>query len=133
MLCFFSCAAQSVSLPMLRLASLGAVPHLSARALASACEDWLRTGFAPLHGQLRCLLRLHSFEICSLSISDLKLPGFEGDAWDKVLNLEALVEFGTISRADLDLFTVVDTVDEAYDIITTRLEAGAVDHPGIGL
>ena len=42
-------------------------------------------------------------------------------------------EFGTISRADLDLFTVVDTVDEAYDIITTQLEAGAVDHPGIGL
>lgn len=58
---------------------------------------------------------------------------YGSDFWDKVLNLEALVEFGTISRADLDLFTVVDTVDEAYDIITTQLEAGAVDHPGIGL
>jgi uncharacterized protein (TIGR00730 family) len=58
---------------------------------------------------------------------------YGSEFWDKVLNLEALVEFGTISRADLDLFTVADTVDDAFDIITTQLEAGAVDNPGIGL
>ena len=49
------------------------------------------------------------------------------------MNLEALVEFGTISRADLDLFQVIDTVDEAYDIITTQLEEFAIDNPGPGL
>lgn len=58
---------------------------------------------------------------------------YGSDFWDKVLNLEALVEFGTISRADLDLFQVVDTVDDAFEIITKQLEEGAVDHPGIGL
>jgi uncharacterized protein (TIGR00730 family) len=50
--------------------------------------------------------------------------------WDKVMNLEALVEFGTISRADLDLFQVVDNVDDAYKIITDGLEEFAVDNPG---
>ena len=58
---------------------------------------------------------------------------YGSEFWDKVLNLEALVEFGTISRADLDLFQVVDTVDDAFDIITSQLEEGAVDDPGLGL
>lgn len=58
---------------------------------------------------------------------------YGSDFWGKVLNLDALVEFGTISRADLDLFQVVDTVDDAYEIITKGLEKSAVDHPGIGL
>lgn len=55
---------------------------------------------------------------------------YGSDFWGKVMNLEALVEFGTISREDLDLFEVIDTVDEAFDIITHRLEEYAVDHPG---
>ena len=37
--------------------------------------------------------------------------------WGKVLNLEALAEAGTISPADLDLFAVVDTADEGWDIV----------------
>ena len=49
--------------------------------------------------------------------------------WDKVVNLPALVEFGTISSEDLDLFQVVDTVDEAYDIITRKLEEYGIDSP----
>ena len=55
---------------------------------------------------------------------------YGSDFWDKVLNLEALVEFGTIGRADLDLFKVVDSVDEAFDIIVAGLEEFAVDNPG---
>lgn len=55
---------------------------------------------------------------------------YGSDFWDKVMNLETLVEFGTISREDLDLFQVVDTVDEAYDIITARLIEYAVESPG---
>ncbi|GGA40064.1 LOG family protein [Pelagibacterium lentulum] len=34
--------------------------------------------------------------------------------WSRVLNLEALAEEGTISPQDLDLFTLVDTADEAW-------------------
>ena len=41
--------------------------------------------------------------------------------WDDILNLEAMAKWGTISEKDLDLFVVVDTVDEAYDYITSEL------------
>jgi len=50
--------------------------------------------------------------------------------WDRVLNLEAMVEFGTIAEADLKLFHKVDTVDEAYAFITRELSAKALAHPG---
>lgn len=53
--------------------------------------------------------------------------------WDAVVDFEALVKFGTISRADLDLLQYADTVDEAYDIVTSQLEEYAVDSPGFGL
>ena len=55
---------------------------------------------------------------------------YGSEFWNKVMNLEALVEFGTISRADLDLFQIVDNVDDAYKIITDGLEEFAVDNPG---
>ena len=42
--------------------------------------------------------------------------------WKKVLNLEALVDLGSISPADLDLFQYASTVDEAYGKLTTWLQ-----------
>jgi uncharacterized protein (TIGR00730 family) len=53
--------------------------------------------------------------------------------WERVVDLHALVEFGTISRKDLDLFEVIDSVDDAFEMITRKLEEYAVDHPGLGL
>jgi len=41
--------------------------------------------------------------------------------WKKVLNLEALVEFGTISRADLDLFRFADTPEAAFEYLRDEL------------
>lgn len=41
--------------------------------------------------------------------------------WEKVLNVEALVEYGTISPEDLELFHFVDTPQEAFDALTTWL------------
>jgi uncharacterized protein (TIGR00730 family) len=46
--------------------------------------------------------------------------------WDDVLNLEALVKYGTISPEDLDLFIFTDSVDEAYDYLTHYLEEHAL-------
>lgn len=43
------------------------------------------------------------------------------DFWDATLNLEVLVEHGTISPGDLNLFTVVDDVDTAFDLLTDEL------------
>jgi len=43
--------------------------------------------------------------------------------WDRAINFKALVEEGTISAQDLNLFTYVDTAEEAWGIIA-RCEAG---------
>ena len=50
--------------------------------------------------------------------------------WNAVLNFETLVEFGTISREDLDMFHISDTVDEAFDYITHELTTHALAEPG---
>ena len=56
---------------------------------------------------------------------DRPLPTFlyGREFWDKCLNLDAMVEAGTISPGDPDLFTVVDSVDEAFALIVRELEA----------
>lgn len=41
--------------------------------------------------------------------------------WDKVVNMEALAEMGTISPEDLDLMYRTDSVDDAYNYLTKRL------------
>jgi len=48
------------------------------------------------------------------------------DFWGRVLNLETLAEFGTISEEDLSLFHVCDDVDDAFDHITERLKTTAL-------
>lgn len=42
---------------------------------------------------------------------------FGKDFWSRVINLEALAEEGTISPDDVKLFTIVDTADEAWEIV----------------
>lgn len=37
--------------------------------------------------------------------------------WERVVNFDALVEEGTISEKDLNLFTFVETADEAWELI----------------
>ena len=50
--------------------------------------------------------------------------------WDEVLNLEAMVRYGTINAADLELFRVTDSVDEAFEHVTKGLKAHALQEPG---
>jgi uncharacterized protein (TIGR00730 family) len=45
---------------------------------------------------------------------------FGRDYWSKVLNLEALVEFGTIDDADLGLFDIVDDAEEGWAACVRR-------------
>ena len=42
---------------------------------------------------------------------------FGKDFWNRVVNLDALAEEGTISRKDLELFTWCETAEEAWDHI----------------
>ena len=41
--------------------------------------------------------------------------------WNEVLNMEALVHWGTISPEDLELFRVIDDVEIAYEYLRTEL------------
>ncbi|MBV8890535.1 MAG: LOG family protein, partial [Acidobacteria bacterium] len=41
--------------------------------------------------------------------------------WDKVLNLRHMADAGTISPADLDLFTVVDSPEEGFEYLREGL------------
>ena len=48
---------------------------------------------------------------------------FGADYWNSVLNLEAMVEWGTIAEKDLLLFHRSDSVDDAFDFLVESLEA----------
>lgn len=52
---------------------------------------------------------------------------FGKEFWNEVMNLDAMVKYGTISPEDLDLFMFTDSVDEAYTYITTELEKYALE------
>ena len=48
---------------------------------------------------------------------------FDSNYWDNVVNWEFLIEKGVISRSDLDLFKICDTVDEAYKYLTKKIRS----------
>jgi len=52
------------------------------------------------------------------------------DFWSRVLNLNALAEFGTISEEDLSLFHICDDVDEAFDYMTEKLKTTVLADTG---
>ncbi len=54
---------------------------------------------------------------------NLPIVLFGKEYWNKLINFETLVEFGTINKEDLDLFFLTDSVDEAYDHITLSLNS----------
>ena len=46
---------------------------------------------------------------------------YGSEFWKEVVNFDKLVEWGTISPGDVNLFRVIDTVDEAFDYLTGEL------------
>jgi uncharacterized protein (TIGR00730 family) len=58
---------------------------------------------------------------------------FGTEFWSEVVNFEALIRHGTISREDLDLFYMTDSVDEAYEIVTRELTEYALGERGATL
>ena len=55
---------------------------------------------------------------------------YSKDFWDQVLDLAAMVKYGTIGPEDLKLFFQTDTVDEAFDFITKELLEKSLGTPG---
>ncbi|MFN3835190.1 MAG: TIGR00730 family Rossman fold protein [Glycocaulis sp.] len=58
---------------------------------------------------------------------------FGTEYWDKVLNLEALADFGAINHEDLKLLHRTSSVDEAFEYIVDELCKYALPNPGTGL
>ncbi len=50
---------------------------------------------------------------------------FGSEFWNSIINFDALVDWGTISPRDRDLFRIIDDVDEAADYIIQTLEKEA--------
>lgn len=46
---------------------------------------------------------------------------FDKAFWTRVVNFEALADEGVISRKDLDLFTFVESAEEAWDILNNQI------------
>jgi len=53
---------------------------------------------------------------------DLPIVLYGSDYWNKVINIPAMAEFGTISAADIDLIHVSDSVEDAFQHLKARLE-----------
>ncbi len=47
---------------------------------------------------------------------------FQKDFWNEVINFKALKEYGVIRPVDLELFRILDDVEEAFEYITGRLQ-----------
>jgi len=58
---------------------------------------------------------------------------FGAKYWNEVLNFDALIKYGTIGSADVELFHRTDSIDEAYEIITRGLTENALGSPGAQL
>ena len=55
---------------------------------------------------------------------------YGSEYWNAVLNLEAMVKFGTIDAADLSLVLQTDSVDDAFEFIVRELTEKALATPG---
>jgi uncharacterized protein (TIGR00730 family) len=52
----------------------------------------------------------------------LLLVVYDRKYWNEVINFDGLVEHGVISKSDMNLFSFCNTVDEAFELITTHFQ-----------
>lgn len=67
------------------------------------------------------------FEILTLVQTEkirkkLCLVIYDEKYWRKIINFDALIEYGVISKEDLSLFHFCESIDQAFKIITNHLE-----------
>ena len=55
---------------------------------------------------------------------------FGNEFWDSVIDINAMAKFGTISEDDVDRLYRTDSVDDAFDYITSELSGEPLEHPG---
>lgn len=47
---------------------------------------------------------------------------FGSEFWDEIIDFDALVRWGVVSASDLEIFHKTDSVDDAFDYLTRKLE-----------
>ena len=47
---------------------------------------------------------------------------FGSEYWDEVIDFDAFVRWGTLTEKELEIFYKTDTVDDAYNYLTAKLE-----------
>ncbi len=55
---------------------------------------------------------------------------FGKEFWSSVINFQTLIDYGTISPDDVDLFFQTDSVDEAFEYVSQKLLEGGLPEPG---
>lgn len=72
-----------------------------------------------------------AFELLTLiqtqKVKPLPILFFGREFWERVINFEALVDEGVIAPADLDLFTFVETAEEAWETVCRHFAGMAED------
>ena len=73
------------------------------------------------YGTMDELFELLTLRQTGKSKKRLSVILYGSDYWNKIIDFNALVKWGTIDKADLKLFRVVDSVDEAFDCLKKEL------------
>lgn len=68
-------------------------------------------------GTLDELMEMLTLEQTNVISKKIPIVLFGSDYWNKLLNFDFLVEIGMISEADLDLFKIIDDIDEAFEYL----------------
>ena len=86
-------------------------------------------GFGTLDELMEALTLIQTHKM----VKRMPIVLYGSDYWGEVINFDTMVKFGLIDASDVDLFHRSDTVDEAFDYITTELGMYALDNPGAEL
>ncbi len=54
---------------------------------------------------------------------------FGSEFWNEIINFDALVKWGMISPEDVNLFKIIDTVEDARDYLIEQLTEGFINKP----
>lgn len=80
-------------------------------------------GFGTLDELFELLTLVQTFKIKK----KIAVVLFGTEFWNKVFDFQPMVDFGTISEGDLDLFFKTDSVEDAYEHVTSFLSEHCLD------
>ena len=92
--------------------------------LAKALVVW-PGGFGTLDEVMELLTLIQTEKIKK----KLPIVLYGSEFWNNVINWDYLVDCGTISESDLDLFHISDDIDDSYDYITKYIKAYKLTGP----